>query len=81
MSFSPNAFSMSSRSRRLVRIGERQRVAGGVVAAGTADAVHVAVDVARHFVVDDEADVFDVEAARGDVGRDEHFVRPARKLR
>jgi hypothetical protein len=35
--------------------------------------VHVVVDVSRHVVVDDVRDVVDVEAARGDVGGDEHW--------
>jgi hypothetical protein len=59
--------------RALVRIGERQRVAGRVVASRAADAVHVAVEAVRDFVVDDQADRLDVEPARGDVGGDEHL--------
>ena len=40
-------------------------------AAGAADAVDIIVRLPRHVEVDDVADAFDVEAARGDVGGDE----------
>ena len=41
-------------------------------AAGAADAVHVVLGDVRQLEVDDVRQLLDVEAARGDVGRDEH---------
>ena len=41
------------------------------------DAVHVGVGRIGHLVVDDRVDAVDVEAARGDVGGDEHLVLAA----
>ena len=41
---------------------------------GAADAVDVILRMLRHVVVDDVADVRDVQAARGDVRGDEHLV-------
>ena len=52
---------------------EREGVAGGLRPAGAADAVDVVLRVLRHVVVDDVADVRDVEAARGDVRGHEHL--------
>ena len=46
-------------------------------AAGAARAVHVAVLVLGGVEVDDVADVGDVDAAGGDVGRDQHVDVPA----
>src|SRR5215210_5968897 len=53
------------------RRGERNGDAGHPRAAGAADAVDIIVGLPRHVEVDDMADAFDVEAARGDVGSDE----------
>src|SRR5471030_2698108 len=55
----------------LVRIN-RDGIAGGAGAAGAADAVHIVLGVVRQVVVDDAGQVGDVEAARGDVGGDQH---------
>ena len=52
---------------------ERDRGALAARAAGAADAVRVAGDVARHVVVDHVRHVAHVETARGDVGRDERL--------
>ena len=58
-------------------LGRDQR--GGVAvlagAAGAADAVDVVFGGVRQFVVDDVRQVVDVEAARGDVGGDQHAHR------
>mmetsp|Transcript_8343 Transcript_8343/g.34350 ORF Transcript_8343/g.34350 Transcript_8343/m.34350 type:complete len:332 (-) Transcript_8343:1214-2209(-) len=59
----------------LVGVGEeRRREAVLAGAARAADAVAVVLDLERHVVVDDVGDVGDVEAAAGDVGRDERRV-------
>ena len=54
-------------------IGQDERDAGAAApgAAGAADAVDVVVVALRRIEVDDVRDVVDVEAAGGDVGRDE----------
>ena len=49
-------------------------VAFGLGAAGAADAVHVVVGMLRHVVVDDVRDGGNIDAARGDVGRDHDLV-------
>ena len=49
---------------------------GGVAASGAAGAVDVVLDRLRDVVVDDVVDRRDVEAARGDVGRDQDPVLP-----
>ena len=43
-------------------------------AAGAADAMYVVLRGHRQVVVYDELDPFHVDAARGDVGRDEHAI-------
>ena len=48
-------------------------VAAGLGAAGAPDAMDVILGMLRHVVVDDVADVGDVESARGDVRGDEHL--------
>ena len=48
-------------------------------AAGAADAVDVVLGDVRQLVVDDVGQVLDVEAARGDVGRDEDLHLAALK--
>ena len=65
------SFSMSRRNGRSSRVAERDRDAVGAGARGAADAVHVALRDVRQVVVDDVADAVDVDAARGDVGRDQ----------
>src|SRR5665213_1886162 len=57
----------------LGRIDERNRFSARARAAGTADAMHVVFRNVRHFVIDDQRQVVDVEAARGDVGGDQHL--------
>src|SRR5215510_1278826 len=52
-------------------IAKRDRNPVGAGAGGAADAVHVAFRNVRQVVIDDVADAFDVDAARGDVGRDQ----------
>ena len=42
-------------------------------AAGAADAVHVVLGHVRQLEVDDVRQLVDVDAARGDVGRDQHL--------
>ena len=56
----------------LARRHEQDRLAGAAGAAGAADAVHVALGVVRDVVVQHVADAVHVEAARGDVGGDQH---------
>ena len=50
---------------------ERDRVAAAARTTGASDPVHVGLRVGGDVVVDDVADALDVEAAGGDVGRDE----------
>jgi len=63
--------------RELLGGHDRECVAGGLRAAGAANTVHVVLGMLRHVVVDDVADARDVDAARGDVGRDHHFILAA----
>src|SRR3990172_4806256 len=51
---------------------ERDRLSGEAGAPGAADAVHVVLGRTRNVEVDDLGQALDVEAARGDVGGDEH---------
>jgi hypothetical protein len=62
---------------RLVAEHERDGDAVAARAARAARAVHVAVLVLGGVEVDDVADVGDVDAAGGDVGRDQHVDVPA----
>ena len=55
----------------LARLGQRDGGAPAAGAAGAADAVQVGLGRRRHVVVDDVRQVLDVEAARGDVGRNQ----------
>ena len=57
-------------------VHEGVRDALGAGAAGAADAVDVVLDVAGEVEVDHRLDVLDVDAARGDVGRDHHGAAP-----
>ena len=54
---------------------EADRLAGAAGTARAPDAVHVRLRLAREVEVDDEADAVDVEAAGGDIRRDEHVER------
>ena len=56
----------------LLDIAERDRVTRLAGARGAADAVHIRLGLHRKIEVDDMGDVVDVEAARGDIGGDEH---------
>ena len=56
---------------------QRERGTGRQASARAAHAVHVGLGRGRHFVVHDVRDAVDVEAARRDVGRDEHLVPAA----
>ena len=60
--------------RRILGHHDGEGVAAVFGAAGAADAVDVIFGMLRHVVVDDVADVGDVQSARGDVGGDEHLV-------
>ncbi len=60
--------------RRILGHHDGEGVAGVLRAAGAPDAVDVILGMLRHVVVDDVADVRDVQAARGDVRGDEHLV-------
>ena len=67
------SFSMSRRNGDLVARAERDRDAVGAGARGAADAVDVALRDVRQVEVDDVADAVDVDAAGGDVGRDQRL--------
>src|SRR5688500_16431327 len=56
----------------LLGADQRDRFAGKAGAAGAANAVDVILGRVRQFVIDDERQLLDVEAARRDVGRDEY---------
>src|SRR6188508_2584356 len=58
-----------AQKRALLVIAERDRNAVSAGARGAADPVDVALRNVRQVVVDDVADTFDVDPARGDVGR------------
>ncbi len=61
----------------LVLVAERDRAARRARAAGAADAVHIRLGHVGELEVDDVGDAVDVDAARGDVGRDEDADRAA----
>ena len=54
------------------RRDERECVAGHLRARRPADAMDVVLGSVRHIEVHDVSERLDVDAARGDVGRDEH---------
>ena len=56
----------------LARLDEGDGYALASRPARAPDAMHIGIGVRRHVVVHDVADVLDVEAARGDVRRNEH---------
>ena len=76
-----SSVSMASSLRLLTLGDERDGRAVAADAAGAADAVHVDLGLVGQLVVDDVADVRDVEAARRDVGRHEQPARGARGTR
>src|SRR5688572_7420442 len=57
----------------LLGVAERNGGAALARAARAADAMHVGLGDVRQLEVDDVADVVDVDAARGNVGRDQHL--------
>ena len=59
----------------LARLDQRDRHALASGPARSTDAMHVGIGVGRHVEVDDVADMVDVEAAGGDVRRDQHVQR------
>src|SRR6266550_1584525 len=69
----------------LLRRDERECLAGHLRAAGPADTMDVAVGLRGHVEVDDMTERFDIDAARGDVGRHEHRIpavlEPRERLR
>ena len=56
----------------LAAVAERQGDARGAGARGAADAMDVALGVGRQLVVDDVGHAVDVDAARGEIGGDQH---------
>src|SRR5215212_10385942 len=56
----------------LAAVAERQGDARGAGTRGAADAMDVALGVGRQLVVDDVRDARDVDAARGEIGGDQH---------
>ena len=56
----------------LAAVAERQRDARGAGARGAADAMDIALGVGRQLVVDDMGHAHHVDAARGEVGGDQH---------
>ena len=56
----------------LAVVAQRNRLAVRAGARRAADAVHIGLGHFRQFEIDDMADAVDVDAARGDVGRDQH---------
>ena len=65
--------------REQLAVGRRHERRGQTLAAstpGTADPVHVDLDVLGRVVVDDMRDAFDVDTTAGDVGRDQDFIAP-----
>ena len=64
--------SMSRSKRTLLGIAEGNRRAGGAGARGAADAVDIGFRHMRQIVVDHMRHAVDVDAARRDVGRNQH---------
>ncbi len=62
-----------AQQRAILGAHQRERLAGGARPAGAADAVHVILGDVRQVEVHDVRQVLDVEAARRDVGRDQHL--------
>src|SRR2546421_4690314 len=60
-------------------VHEREGVADILRTTGAADAMHVIFGMLRHIVINDVTDTGDIETARGDIGRDHHFVFAALK--
>ena len=49
-------------------------IADALGSSRAADAVHIILRMMRHVEIDHVADLFDVDAARGDIGGDHHFI-------
>src|SRR5205823_11426634 len=64
----------------LAAIAERHRDARGAGARGAADAMDVAFSVGRQLEVDDVRDAADIDAARGEIGRDQHTGAAAAEI-
>src|SRR5688500_2526394 len=64
----------------LAAVAERQGDARGAGARGTADAMDVALGVGRQLVVDDVGDARHVDAARGEIGGDQHACAAAAEV-
>src|SRR5580700_8802633 len=60
-----------AQERDLLAIAQRDRDARGAGARGAADAVHIGLRYVRQVVVYHMTDAVDVDAARGDIGRDQ----------
>ena len=60
--------------RQFLAARERERVANVLRAAGASDPVHVIFRMLGHIVIDHVTDSGNVQAARGNIGRDHHFV-------
>ena len=56
----------------LVCLDKRDHSAAGARASGAARAMKVVLRIVRRVEVNDEVDVVDVDAAGGDIGRDQH---------
>src|SRR5258708_2862996 len=64
----------------LAAVAERQSDARGAGARGAADAVDIALGIGRQLVVDDVGHAHDVDAARGEIGGDQHAGLAAAKI-
>jgi hypothetical protein len=62
---------------RVLGRDQREGIADGLRPAGAADAVHIVLGIFRDVEIDDVGHAGDVDAARGDVGRDHDFVLAA----
>ena len=67
-------------SDAFLRVAKSDGDAAGAGARRAADAVDIVLRHIRQFEVDDMRDVVDVDAARGDVGRDKHARAAAAEL-
>src|SRR4030095_14712635 len=59
----------------IFRCNETDRITDGVCAAGASDAMDIILRVHREIVIHDMRDSIHIDAARGDVGGDEHTDR------
>src|SRR5450631_787570 len=70
-----------AQERVLVDAYQRNRLACSAGAPGSADAMHVVLRNVRQIVVHDVRQLIDVDAARGDVGGDQHLQRRSLEFR